>query len=376
MTQAKFIDLLSQQERLFKNVQQAITKVLKHGKYILGPEVLELEKSLEEFCGAKYAITCGNGTDALKLFLMYKNVNHQSAVFVPSFTFAATAEVVKHLGAIPIFVDVLPDTFNIDVDSLKRGMHVAQKLGLTLSGVIAVDLFGQPADYDSIVEIVYNNNMWLLCDAAQSFGAVYKGKKVGNIGDATSTSFYPSKPLGCYGDGGCIFTNKEETAEALRSLRVNGRGQKPYEHTKVGINSRLDTIQAAILLEKLKLFPDEITKRQLIADQYTKYLSEIVKVPRIAEGTIPNWALYTIILQENQDRDVIQSKLKLQNIPTAVYYPKPLHMQLAYKGAIASDQLKNSEYLAKKVLSLPMHPYLKFTDDYIEKIISILKNAR
>ncbi len=376
MTQAKFIDLLSQQERLFKNVQQAITKVLKHGKYILGPEVLELEKSLEEFCGAKYAITCGNGTDALKLFLMYKNVNHQSAVFVPSFTFAATAEVVKHLGAIPIFVDVLPDTFNIDVDSLKRGMHVAQKLGLTLSGVIAVDLFGQPADYDSIAEIVYNNNMWLLCDAAQSFGAVYKGKKVGSIGDATSTSFYPSKPLGCYGDGGCIFTNKEETAEALRSLRVNGRGQKPYEHTKVGINSRLDTIQAAILLEKLKLFPDEITKRQLIADQYTKYLSEIVKVPRIAEGTIPNWALYTIILQENQDRDVIQSKLKLQNIPTAVYYPKPLHMQLAYKGAIASDQLKNSEYLAKKVLSLPMHPYLKFTDDYIEKIISILKNAR
>ena len=373
MGEVKFIDLETQQNIFSENISKAIHRVLKHGRYVLGPEVLELEQQLSRFCGAKHAISCANGTDALKLILMAKNIGHNSAVFVPSFTFAATAEVVKHLGAQPIFVDVLPNTFNIDPQSLKAGIQVAKKLGLKLSAIIAVDLFGQPADYDVIEKLAHENNMWVLCDAAQSFGASYKGRKAGSIGLATATSFYPSKPLGCYGDGGCIFTNDDELTDIIRSLRVNGRGQEQYEHIRVGINSRLDTIQAAILLEKLKIFPEEIKKRQEIAIKYNSFLHEVTSIPGVVEGVESAWAVYTIILNNNQKRDLIQSALRDKGIPTAVYHPKSLHQQQAYMDCKASDSLKNSEWLSQKVLSLPMHPYLHITNGYLEKLITILK---
>ena len=374
MSEVKFIDLQTQQDIVSDNIKQAIHRVLKHGRYVLGPEVLELEQELSKFCGSKHAISCANGTDALKLILMAKNIDCNSAVFVPSFTFAATAEVVKHLGAHPVFVDVLPDTFNIDPESLKQAIQVAKTQGLKLSAVIAVDLFGQPANYDAIEAIAHENNMFLLCDAAQSFGASYKGRKVGNIGLATSTSFYPSKPLGCYGDGGCIFTNDDELANIICSLRVNGRGQEQYEHIRIGINSRLDTIQAAIALEKLKIFPDEIKKRQEIAIKYNHFLHDIVSIPKVIEGADPIWALYTITLDAKQDRNLIQNELRNKGIPTAIYYPKSLHQQQAYLDCIkASDSLKNSELLSQKVLSLPLHPYLHVDNEYLDKITTTLK---
>ena len=360
----EFIDLKAQRRHLGDRIDQAVTRVLNEGRYILGPEVGQLEQALAEFCGAKHAISCGNGTDALALILMAEGVKPGQAIMVPSFTFCATAEVVAWLGAVPIFVDVLPDTYNMDPVSLESGIATARHLGLRPVGVIPVDLFGQPADYDALLPVAEAERLWVLADAAQSFGATYKGRSVGRFGMATSTSFFPAKPLGCYGDGGAIFTDDEKLPDILRSLRVHGSGTDKYDNVRIGMNGRLDTIQAAILIEKLKIFPAEIAARNRIAQRYNEGLGDIVRVPTVAEGSTSVWAQYTIELDR---RDEAAAALKQDGVPTAIYYPRPLHRQTAYQRyPSAKGGLAVSDTIAARVLSLPMHPYLaEDVQDYI-----------
>jgi dTDP-4-amino-4,6-dideoxygalactose transaminase len=288
---------------------------------------------------------------------MAKSVKPGQAILCPSFTFAATAEVVAWLGAVPIFVDCLPETFNMDPASLEFGINTARQLGLKPVGVIPVDLFGQPADYDAIEAICAREDLWILCDAAQSFGASYHGRKLGTIGAATSTSFFPAKPLGCYGDGGAVFTNDDELAAIMRSLRVHGQGSDKYDNVRIGMNGRLDTMQAAVLIEKLKIFPDEIAARDRVAKRYNEMLGDVVAVPIVAEGNTSVWAQYTMRVP---NRDALAAALKAKGVPTAIYYPKPLHQQTAYsKFPCAGNGVPVSERLAGEVLSLPMHPYLE-----------------
>lgn len=352
-----FIDLQSQKKRLDGRIERAINQVLEHGIYIMGPEVATLEKQLSEYCGAKHTITCSNGTDALALVLMAQGIKAGDAVFVPAFTFAATAEVVAFMGATPVFIDVLPDSFNIDPNNLEKGIGIAKELGLTPRALIAVDLYGQPADYDVLEKLCEKHGIWLMADAAQSFGASYKGRKVGTFGLATATSFYPAKPLGCYGDGGAIFTNDDNLAALLRSIRVHGQGSDKYDNVRVGVNGRLDTIQAAILIEKLAILEEEMLIRQKIAQHYSDHLKEVVTVPVLSSNVTSAWAQYTICLK-NQDREKVVKSLESKGIPTAIHYPKPLHKQLAFKHYPTAGTLYISEMLAETVLSLPMHPYL------------------
>jgi dTDP-4-amino-4,6-dideoxygalactose transaminase len=368
-----FIDLAAQRRRLGKAIDEAILRVVDHGGYIMGPEVKTLEDQLSAFCGAKHVISCANGTDALGLVLLAKEVGPGDAVFCPTFTFAATAEVVAWLGATPIFVDCFADTFNIDPASLEAAIKVANKRGLRPTAVIPVDLFGQPADYDAIEPACAREGLWILSDAAQSFGASYRGRKVGGIGLATTTSFFPAKPLGCYGDGGAIFTDDGELAAIIRSLRVHGQGTDKYDNVRIGINGRLDTIQAAVLIEKLKVFKDEIAARDRVAERYNRLLSDIAIVPTMLEGATSVWAQYTLRLP-GFDRSAFQASLKAAGVPTAVYYARPLHQQTAYKEfPIAGNGLPISERLAAEVVSLPMHPYLdEATQD---RIIDAVKAA-
>lgn len=354
-----FADLQAQRRRLGAGLDAAIARVLAHGRFIMGPEVGALEAELATFCGARHAIACASGTDAIALGLMAKGLGRGDAVLVPSFTFVATAEAVAWLGAVPLFVDVHPDTFNLDAASLEDGIRTATAQGLTPRGVIAVDLFGQPCDYEAVEAICERHGLWLMADAAQSFGATYRGRRVGQIGLLSATSFFPAKPLGCYGDGGCVFTDDDDLAEAMRSIRIHGQGQDKYDNVRIGINGRLDTLQAAILLEKLKIFPAEIEARQDVAARYHEGLGDLVRVPRVAAGATSVWAQYTIVL-ERHDRDAVAAALKAQGIPTAVYYPKPLHRQTAYRAfPTASTGLPVAEALAMQVLSLPIHPYLE-----------------
>jgi dTDP-4-amino-4,6-dideoxygalactose transaminase len=353
-----FIDLGAQRRRLGASVNDAIMRVVDHGGYIMGPEVFALEADLAAFCGARHVISCANGTDALALVLMAKNVRPGDAILCPSFTFAATAEVVAFLGATPIFVDVRDDTFNMDIASLEAGLRTAREHGLRAVGVIPVDLFGQPADYDAIEPFCAREGLWILSDAAQSFGATYKGRKIGTIGEATSTSFFPAKPLGCYGDGGAVFTDSDELAEVLVSLRIHGQGADKYENVRVGMNGRLDTMQAAVLIEKLKIFPDEIIARDRIARRYNDALRDVAIVPEVMEGATSVWAQYTLRIP-GFDRGAFQAGLKDKGVPTAIYYPKPLHRQIAYgHHPVAGNGLPVSDRLAHEVISLPMHPYL------------------
>lgn len=364
-----FIDLKAQQALIRDGVETAINRVLDHGAYIMGPEIANLEKQLGEFCGAKHVLSCSSGTDALSLILMAKGVKAGDAVLVPDFTFTATAEVVALVGATPIFVDVCKDTFNICIDSLEKGFEVAKQKGLKPVGVITVDLFGQPADYDRIEPFCKENNLWLLSDAAQSFGAEYKGRKVGTIGDATATSFFPAKPLGCYGDGGAVFTDDDELAETMHSIRVHGQGLDKYENVRIGLNARMDSMQAAVLIEKLKIFPDELKARQKVADYYTDALSDVVKTPIVMDGLTSSWAQYTLSLNGNMRGD-LQEKLKEEGVPTMVYYPIPLREQKGYAHyPSASGELPNSKDLSQIVISLPMHPYLSkdVQDEIIQK---------
>lgn len=376
-TPIPFIDLAAQQARIRDRVEAAMRRTLDHGAYILGPEVGELEARLAEFCGARHAIGCSNGTDAITLVLMAKDVGPGQAVFCPSFTFAATAEVVAFLGATPYFVDIEPDTYNMDPASLRAAIAEAKDAGLQPVGVISVDLFGLPADYDAIEPVVNDNGLWLLDDAAQGFGAIYKGRKVGTIGIATTTSFFPAKPLGCYGDGGAVFTDDDELAALIRSLLFHGKGEDRYDNVRIGMNGRLDSLQAGILLEKLAIFPEEIEARNRIAKRYNEGFENLLVTPLIPEDSVSIWAQYTV-RAPGKNRDAIVAALKEKGVPTAIYYPKSLHQQTAYKHfPMAAGGLPVSERVGKEVFSLPMHAYLdEETQDYIiDSVRSALASA-
>jgi len=352
-----FIDLQAQRRRLGEPLNRAIQAAVEGGQWVMGPQVMELEEKLAAFAGVKHCITCANGTDALMIVLRAWDIGPGDAVFVPAFTFAASAEVVALVGASPVFVDVLEDTFNMDPASLEAAIAmVRQTTSLRPRAVMPVDLFGQPAEYRAIEAITTREKLKLLCDTAQGFGGVLDGRRTGTIGDAAATSFFPAKPLGCYGDGGATFTNDDALAELLRSIRIHGQGRDKYENVRIGVNSRLDTIQAAILLEKLKIFPAEIEERERIAVGYNQRLgqSNKIRVPRVIAGAQSTWAQYTI---QVSDRDKVQTSLKERGIPTAIYYPIPLSHQKGYRH-YPSAATAVSEKLSKTVISLPMHPYL------------------
>lgn len=369
-TPIAFIDIVEQRRRLGSNIDEAVARVLTHCQFINGPEVARLEQDLAAFSGAKHVVACASGTDALLMVLLAKKIGPGDAVLCPTFTFCATGEVVALLGATPVFVDVSEDTFNIDIASLKDGISVAKSKGLNPKAIIPVDLFGQPADHDAIAAIAEAEGMFVLDDAAQSFGASYKGRPLGTLGLATATSFFPAKPLGCFGDGGAIFTDDAELAETLRSVRVHGQGSDKYDNVRLGLTARIDTIQAAILIEKLKIFPDEIAARDAVAKRYNEGLGNVVIVPRVEQNCTSVWAQYTIRLPDG-GRDTMASKLKAQGIPTAIYYPKSLHQQTAYRDyPVAAGGLPVSERLSREVISLPMHAYLDVpTQDRIIKAV-------
>ncbi len=352
---AAFIDLAAQREHLGDSLEKAVVAVLRHGQYIFGPEVTELEKRLAAFCDAKHCVSCANGTDALLLVLMAEGIGPGDAVFVPDFTFVATAEVVVLAGATPVFVDIHTDSFNMDVASLEAAIGEAKRLGLKPRAVIPVDLYGQPADYPAINRVAKAHNLLVLADAAQSFGASLNGRKVGTLADYTATSFYPSKPLGGYGDGGAIFTDDDAKAKLLFSLRCHGKAPDKPESEFIGLNSRLDTIQAAILIEKLRLFPDEIVARQKVADRYAEGLGGVVQVPSLAAGATSVWAQYTIIVDR---RDDFAKACREAGVPTAIHYLSPVHALPSYTGYPKAPGLHRTDWLARRVISLPMHPYL------------------
>jgi dTDP-4-amino-4,6-dideoxygalactose transaminase len=354
-----FIDIGAQRRRLGTAIDEAVGRVLTHCQFINGPEVTQLEADLAAFSGAKHVVACASGTDALLMVLMAKNIGPGDAVICPTFTFCATGEVVALTGATPVFVDVDETTFNIDIESLKRGIATARRQGLKVKAVIPVDLFGQAADHDAIAAVAKAEGLFVLDDAAQSFGATYKGKRLGTFGLATATSFFPAKPLGCYGDGGAIFTDDADLAEVLRSVRVHGQGTEKYDNIRLGLTARLDTVQAAVLIEKLKIFPDEIAARNKVAQRYAVGLGDVVKVPVVPEGNISTWAQYTIRLPGGVGRAAFADALKTQGVPTAIYYPKSMHQQTAYRHfPVADGGLPVSERLSEDVISLPMHPYL------------------
>jgi len=362
----QFIDLRAQQKRLKNDIDLGIQNVLNHGKYIMGPEVKDFEKNLANFGNAKHALGCANGTDALLLALLAWNIGPGDAVFCPSFTYCATAEVVANVGATPIFIDINRGTYNIDPESLKKAIkEVKDTNTLTPRAIIAVDLFGQCADYPSLYAIAKANGLKLMSDSAQGFGTTMNGHHPLNWADIATTSFFPAKPLGCYGDGGAVLTNNDKLASTIDSLRVHGKGSDKYDNVRVGVNSRLDTIQAAILLPKLAIFSEEIKARNVVAKRYIDSLEGIgLRVPKVAEGVISTWAQFTI---EVPNPEIFSDKLKKAGIPTARYYPKPIHHQSAYNHyPIAGGYLKNTEECIKHIISLPMHPYLdKETQDMI-----------
>jgi dTDP-4-amino-4,6-dideoxygalactose transaminase len=354
-----FIDVAAQRRRLGTSIDEAVSRVLAHCQFINGPEVTQLEAALAAFSGARHVVTCASGTDALLMVLMAKDVGRGDAVLCPSFTFCATGEAVALTGATPVFVDVDEATFNIDVNSLKRGIATARRLGLKPRAVIPVDLFGQSADHDAIGAVAQAEGLFVLDDAAQAFGASYKGRRLGTFGLVTATSFFPAKPLGCFGDGGAILTDDAELAETLRSIRVHGQGSDKYDNVRLGLTGRLDTIQAAILIEKLKIFEDEIAARNRVAERYAQGLGNVVTVPYVASGATSVWAQYTIRLPAGADRNEFAAALKAQGVPTAIYYPKSMHQQTAYRDyPVADGGLPACEKLSDDVISLPMHAYL------------------
>jgi UDP-2-acetamido-2-deoxy-ribo-hexuluronate aminotransferase len=376
----EFIDLKKQYSLIEKSVQERISAVLKHGHYIMGPEVKELEEKLANFAGTRYCLTCASGTDALLLVLMAKGIGPGDAVFTTPFTFIATAEVISLLGATPIFVDIDPKTYNIDqqklriaIESLKNGAtpSTGTPSGLRPRCIIPVDLFGLPADYDAINDIAKEHGLFVLEDAAQSFGAEYKGKKACSLAEVAATSFFPAKPLGCYGDGGAIFTNDSKLNEILTSLRVHGKGSDKYDNVRIGINGRLDTLQAAILLAKMDIFPREIELRQEVAARYLSGLSEKLILPFVPENYKSAWAQFSI---QNGNREKIMKSLKEEGIPTAIYYPKPLHQQTAFTCLrYEKGSLPVSEKVSQSIFSLPMHPYLE--EKKQDSIIKAMQSA-
>jgi UDP-2-acetamido-2-deoxy-ribo-hexuluronate aminotransferase len=369
-----FVDLGAQKLRIRDRIDAAIGAVLDHGQFIMGPEVAELEAQLAAHSGASHAIACSSGTDALAMVLMAKNVKPGQAIFCPAFTFVATAEVVAWLGAHIWFVDVDADTFNMDPASLETAIASAREAGHEPVGVIPVDLFGVPADYDAVSKIAGREGLWVLGDGAQAYGARYHNRRVGTLAMATATSFFPAKPLGAYGDGGAIFTDDAELADTLRSILFHGKGANQYDNVRIGMTGRIDTMQAAILIEKLAIFDDEIEARNRIAARYTSLLKDHVATPVIPDGLQSVWAQYTVKLQEGADRAAIQAKLKEEGVPSAVYYAKPLHRQDAYSHhGIAGGSLPVTDMLAGCVLSLPMHPYLD--EETQDRVVTALISA-
>ena len=369
-----FIDLASQQARIRDKIDMAMTAVLDHGQYIMGPEVKQLEQDLASFSGVKHAISCSSGTDALLLALMALGVKPRQGVIVPSFTFAASAEVMPCLGAVPIFAEIDPATFNIDPTRLDDAMSAAKDAGIEVVGIISVGLFGQPSDYDQLKSFADSHGLWLMDDAAQSYGASWQGRDVGHLGIITATSFFPAKPLGCYGDGGAVFTEDDELAEAMVSARIHGMGRVRYTHDRIGMTARLDSLQAAVLIEKLKIFADELTARQAVADRYAVGLGDAVITPKLAAGATSSWAQYVITLPEGVDRQTVQDQLKEAGVPTAIYYPMGMHQQKPYAHyPVAKGGLTVTENLCHRVLALPMHPYLE--TDAQDHIIASVKNA-
>lgn len=353
-----FIDVASQRARLGSRIDEAVARVLDHCRFVNGPEVTELEQKLAAFAGAKHAISCSSGTDALAMILMAWGVGPGDAVFCPAFTFCATAEVVPWVGASPVFVDVLEDTFNMDPASLEAAIKVAVDKGLNPRVVVPVDLFGQPADFDAIEAIAKAHGLKILCDTAQGFGATWHGKRTGSFGDAIATSFFPAKPLGCFGDGGAVFTDDDELVPVLKSVREHGQGVDKYENVRIGMTGRLDTIQAAILLEKLAIFEDEIAARQRVAARYNEALADVCVVPMVDPRATSVWAQYTIRLPHGV-RDGLAAALQKEGVPTAVYYRIPMHRQPAYaQYPSAGNGLPVCERLSGEVISLPMHAYL------------------
>jgi UDP-2-acetamido-2-deoxy-ribo-hexuluronate aminotransferase len=360
----EFIDLKAQQRVILPKIIERMERVLSHGQYIMGPEVKELEDKLAAYVGVKHAISCSSGTDALLMPLMAYQVGSGDAIFTSPFTFIAPAEVIQLLGATPVFVDIDPRTFNIDPAALEEAIaslgENPKTAHLTPKGVIPVDLFGQSADYDKINALARQHGLFVLEDAAQSFGATYKGRRTCSLAEVAATSFFPAKPLGGYGDGGAIFTDNNDLADIMRSIRVHGQGTHKYDHVRLGINGRLDTLQAAILLVKLAVFDDEVVARQEAAGRYSAALQKVVQVPYVAPECTSVWAQYSVL---SGQREPLQQKLGEHGIPTAVYYPLPLHLQgaFAHLGYHLGD-FPISESTAQQVFSLPMHPYLSETD--------------
>jgi dTDP-4-amino-4,6-dideoxygalactose transaminase len=376
-----FIDLAAQQRRIKDRIDENVKRVLAHGSYIMGPEVKELEKKLADFVGVKHAIGCASGTDALLLALMAYGVGPGSAVFTTPFTFIATAEVISLLGATPVFVDIDPKTFNIDPEKLEKAI-IAQKAHdssihplpannstLIPKGIIPVDLFGLPADYDRINEIAKRHGLFVIEDAAQSFGAEYRGKKASSLADIGCTSFFPAKPLGCYGDGGMCFTDDDRLAKIMDSLRVHGKGDHKYDNVRIGINGRLDTLQAAILLAKFEIFPEEIELRQIVAGRYGDFLKANASIitPLVPPGCLSAWAQYSVLATDGEHRAHLQKRLQESKIPTAIYYPKPLNIQTAFASLnYQPGAFPASEHTANRIFSIPMHPYL---DDLAQEAV-------
>ncbi|MFO8084106.1 MAG: DegT/DnrJ/EryC1/StrS family aminotransferase [Desulfobacterales bacterium] len=369
----QFIDLSTQQKRIKEKIDRKIQDVLEHGQYIMGPELFDLERILAEFTGVKHALSCSSGTDALLMALMALDAGPGDAVFTTPFTFIATAEVISLLGATPVFVDIQSDTFNLAPEKLEQVINdVIRQKKLKPKAVIVVDLFGLPAQYDEIAAIARRYNLFVIEDAAQSFGAQYYGKKAGSFGDIACTSFFPAKPLGGYGDGGMCFTRDHELHQLMVSLRNHGQGEDRYENIRIGINGRLDTLQAAILLCKFEIFPQEMEMRQKVAERYSDLLSgSLLKTPVVPEGMVSAWAQYSVLSQDSAQRQRLQDKLRASNIPSVIYYPTPLHLQKAFSSlGYRIGDFPVSEECAEKIFSLPMHPYLKAEEQ--QRIADIL----
>jgi UDP-2-acetamido-2-deoxy-ribo-hexuluronate aminotransferase len=387
--QIAFIDLAAQQKRIRSQIEERIARVLDHGQYILGPEVQELEKKLADFVGVRHCIGVSSGTDALLMALMAKGIGPGDAVFTTPFTFIATAEVISLLGATPVFVDINPDTFNIDPERLALAVKAlntkdnsihplplnqdGKPLSLAPRAIIPVDLFGLPADYDSIMELANTYDLFVLEDAAQGLGGVYKGRQSGSLGHAAAISFFPAKPLGCYGDGGAILTDDDALAEQALSIRVHGKGTAKYDNIRIGLNARLHTIQAAILLAKFEIFTDELKAKQKIAEKYTENIekfSKQLKTPHVPIGLQSAWAQYSLV---SPDRDKFQNALKEEGVPSMVYYPTPLHLQTAYASLnYKKGDMPHSERISEEIFSLPMHAYLDNED--IQRIVEVIEN--
>ena len=371
----QFIDLHRQYEELQDRMQQRINAVLQHKHFIQGPEVKELEQRLGSYTGRKYVKSCASGTDALTISLMALGVEKGDAVFVPSFTFFASAESVVLAGGTPVFVDCREDTFNMSPDSLRKTISEIKEGGkLRPKGIIAVDLFGQPAEYGDICTIAHENGLFVLEDGAQGFGGAIGAQKACSFGDISATSFYPAKPLGCYGDGGAIFTDREDLAEAIDSIRTHGQGKNKYDNVRIGLNSRLDTLQAAVLLVKMDLFERELTLRERAADRYTQQLKDMIDVPTVLNGYTSSWAQYTLKAKSLEERERILQALERNGIPTAVFYPTPIHRTPAFEDhPFCSLSLGVTDSLSERVFSIPMHPYI--SEDEISRICSIIRES-